>query len=303
MRKLLVMVALVMLLSSVLGGAPAVSATSAEVACGLPTVVTLWAGQTIDVGTITVTNDDVNLYVTYQTNGDWYLTEAHLYVLDYEPVGRLAPGKAPYKWEGGPVTSFTFTVPLDNYECGAVLWLQAHAVVVKIVDGEVVQEETAYGGDVVKPRKGSWYANIMYVVECCEDEPSCWEFVDETAWAAGPRYVRQGNWATYTPYVPDSSVVLYAGQYHPAGTVYFSAPVDGMVTITINLTEEWVFNNVEENVKIQDYTLAPTDAPSPGLFDWKYTADGTFFSVTVPQNNFYGVHADVGYWIDLCPGE
>jgi hypothetical protein len=84
------------------------------------------------------------------------------YVLNTEPTERLTPGQAPYKNDTLPdgTQSYTFTVPLDDLEfgaCGETLWLQAHAAVVQIVDGQVVQEETAYGGTVTKPPQGSWY--------------------------------------------------------------------------------------------------------------------------------------------------
>ena len=132
----------------------------------------------------------------------------------------------------------------------------------------------------------------------------CYESVDETAWVDGVRYTPRGNWGTYTPYVPDSTVTLYAGQTMNAGSVHFSAPDnDNNVTITINLADNWEFAPVEENVKIQDYTSAPPSGnPRPGRFAWKETADGQSFSITVPWNNFYGVHVDVDYLMEVtCP--
>lgn len=269
--------------------------------CGEPAVFTLWGGKTIEVGTVTVSNDETNLYVTYQTTGGWYLTEVQLYVLDYEPTERLTPGQAPYKGENlGNITSYTFVVSLD-VECGTTLWLQAHASVVKIVDGVVVQGETAYGGDIKDPQ-GSWYGNIMYVVQCCEEPPApCYEFMDETAWAAGSRYVAKGNWATYTPYV-EGTVDLFAGQTIDVGDVSFSAVNDGMVTIIITLSGDWILNPyTDEAVKIQGYDAAPSGNPSPGLFT---TYKGNDLTVTVPAFAFYGVHVDVGYWVEVpCPVE
>jgi hypothetical protein len=119
------------------------------------------------------------------------------------------------------------------------------------------------------------------------------EWIGETAWAAGTRYQNPGNWATYTPYAADSTVTLYAGQTLDAGTVHLSAPVDDIVTITITLNAGWRFADVAENVKIQDYYVAPSGNPAPGLFDWKGYATGSPFEIEVPLNNFYGVHVDV----------
>jgi hypothetical protein len=127
------------------------------------------------------------------------------------------------------------------------------------------------------------------VTECA----AC-EWVAETAWAAGERYVEQGNWATYTPYVSASPIYLYAGQTMDAGTVYFTEVGDGYVTVTIGLNQGWRFKDVDENVKIQDYADAPSGNPSPGQFAWKYYATGSLFTTPpISANDFYGVHVDV----------
>jgi hypothetical protein len=118
-------------------------------------------------------------------------------------------------------------------------------------------------------------------------------FKDETGWAAGTRYTSKGNWATYTPYVAESTVKLFAGQTMEAGEVSFSSVVDGKVTITITLNCGWHFDDVSDNVKIQDYKSAPSGNPSPGKFAWKRCATKSGFSIKVPANNFYGVHVDL----------
>jgi hypothetical protein len=133
----------------------------------------------------------------------------------------------------------------------------------------------------------------------------CYEFVDETAWAEGERYVNRGNWATYTAYVgSEKTVTLYAGKTIDIGEVTFSAEVDGFITIEICLDVPWEFEDVEENVKIQDYLSAPSGNPAPGLFDHKGDVDPaeSCFEIVVPSNNYYGVHVDVGYWEEVeCP--
>jgi len=124
----------------------------------------------------------------------------------------------------------------------------------------------------------------------------CWNPVApvcryETAWAQGLRYVSKGNWAMYVPYDGSAKTVnLMAGQTYVAGTVSFSAAMDGYVTITINLTGGWSLQSVPEPVKIQGYTTAPSGNPAPGLFT---TYKGTSTTVTVPVYSFYGVHLDV----------
>lgn len=167
-RRLLV---LVLALAFVLGGV-APFAQPASAGCEAQ-VSTLWAGKTINVGTVTVWNDDSNLYVKYDTKGDWYLTQVHLYVHCDEPTERLTPGQALYKAEGLNTQSYQLTVPLSEIgdscnDCGSTVHLQAHAAVLQIVNGQVVQEETAYGGTIIDPVTGSWYGNISYTI-CCEE--------------------------------------------------------------------------------------------------------------------------------------
>jgi hypothetical protein len=118
-------------------------------------------------------------------------------------------------------------------------------------------------------------------------------FKDETGWAAGTRYTSKGNWATYTPYAAGSTVELLAGQTMKAGKVSFSSVVDGKVTISITLNCGWHFDDVSDNVKIQDYKLAPSGNPSPGKFAWNGCATKSCFSIKVPFNSFYGVHVDL----------
>lgn len=123
----------------------------------------------------------------------------------------------------------------------------------------------------------------------------------DTAWAANGdepgelRYEHRNNWATYVQYDGvEKTVTLFAGQTINIGTVTFSAPSNNEVTITFDLTVDANFDESEsENVKIQDYSTAPSGNPDIGLFDHKGDATGKSFSIIVPQNNYYGVHADI----------
>jgi len=136
-------------------------------------------------------------------------------------------------------------------------------------------------------------AGLSNLTFCWNPEDEC-VWMGETAWAAGTRYTTKGNWATFTSYSGEEKLVtLFAGQTKPAGTVLFSAPTEGKVTIKINLNTGWRFADVEENVKIQDYATAPSGNPAPGLFAWKAYAVSSPFSIEVPLNNFYGVHINV----------
>jgi hypothetical protein len=128
--------------------------------------------------------------------------------------------------------------------------------------------------------------------------------VCETAWAAHDIGVypynpgRGGNWATYVAYDGEAMTVpLLAGQYYLAGWVHFSAPSGGNVGISINLLDGVMFEEGKTNIHIQDYENAPKGNPAPGSFAHKYTASGSSHnSISVPVNNFYGVHVLVCGW-------
>lgn len=134
----------------------------------------------------------------------------------------------------------------------------------------------------------------------------CLIFQGETAWAANGntpgqlRYTSKGNWATYVKYENVAKcTTLFAGQTLNAGTVCFSAPASGQVTITVTLSGPWEFEDVAENLKVQGYSSAPKGNPEPGLFANKKTCDAALStcSITVPVNKFYGVHVNVGQWV------
>jgi len=101
------------------------------------TVKTLCAGQNMDVGTVSVWNDGTDLYVKYETTGDWVMTETHLAVVtDPEdfPVtktGNPKVGNFPFSDPHGPVTDYTYIIKLD--EEWEDLYIAAHAVVYKLV--------------------------------------------------------------------------------------------------------------------------------------------------------------------------
>jgi hypothetical protein len=150
-----------------------------------------------------------------------------------------------------------------------------------------------------------------------DDDPDEMCYEEETAWAANGvlpgeiGYINASQWATYVEYFGvEKTTTLFAGQTIPVGTATFSAPVDGWVTITIELVEGWVFYydvadfEEDDNLKVQDYEEAPEGNPAIGLFDWKESIPfgSTTGSIVVPANNYYGVHLDVAGEV-VCPAE
>ncbi len=261
--------------------------------CGNVTTVDFLAGQTIGAGSVTVGNDATNLYVTLRTVDGWEMQAIHLYVGDNiasvsNKQGNLVPGQFPIKETYGPrITEQVFVLPLSSLpECMTVA---AHAEVVKVVDGVIMQSETAWGNG---ERTGkNWAMKFDYCRQECvfEDPDPDPEYRNETAWGQGPAY--GGNWAMYVPYEAGATVNLIAGQHYTAGTITFSEVVEGMVTITITLAEDWFpEEGITEAVKIQGYDAAPSGNPAPGQFK---TYKGNSLTVNVPAFAFYGIHVNV----------
>jgi hypothetical protein len=132
---------------------------------------TLYAGQTIVAGTVSVEVVGTDLTVTYNTTDGWELTETHLWVGDdlanmpQTRQGNPQIGNFPY--QSGDITgatTYTFSVPLSvlNFLCPADnkdYYVAAHAALRK-PDGS--------GG-----------------------------YQTETGWADGDRFVERGMWGTY----------------------------------------------------------------------------------------------------------
>ncbi|MBL7969387.1 MAG: hypothetical protein JNK09_20465 [Prolixibacteraceae bacterium] len=112
----------------------------------------LIAGQYINVGTVTYSHDDVNLYVTYNTNNNWSLWEVHTYVgtLGGFPKNKTAIqiGKFPFsKTNLNGATSWEFIIPLNQISGdGDSYTIATHAVV---RNGSL--EETAWGNCTYVP--------------------------------------------------------------------------------------------------------------------------------------------------------
>ena len=147
------------------------------------------------------------------------------------------------------------------------------------------------GAAAITAPVGSFAPRLVLEMTC--DECETWE--GETAWADGDPYVNPGNWATYTAYAADNTVTLYAGQTFEAGTVNFSGEDSGFIVITITLNAGYRFVDAANNVKVENYDVAPSGNPAPGQFSDKDYADpdSNTFEIVVPVNDFYGVHVDV----------
>jgi hypothetical protein len=123
----------------------------------------------------------------------------------------------------------------------------------------------------------------------------CYDWQEETAWAAGDRYENPGNWATYsTASALANGVTIYAGQNSVAGTVTLTNGV-----LTISLSNGWELVPNTDAVKIQGYNSAPSGNPAPGQFN---TYKGSSLTPSLATYDYYGIHLDVRKSVEVeCP--
>ncbi len=205
-------------------------------------------------------------------------------------------------------TRFSFDWKSDPFAIGSVVVQGGPRDNIFFYDTAVFEDTNLYpDGDLTDNSKKESISHINFCWNKTGDngDEECYQ--EETAWAAGPGYVDANQWAMYVEYYGEEKTVdVFAGQNMLAGTATFSAPLDGQVTITINLTDGWVFyydlgdEELDDNLKVQDYEYPPEGNPAIGLFDWKIYVPGgsTTGSIVVQENNYYGVHLDVAHPVD-----
>ena len=272
--------------------------------CGSGTF-TLWAGQTINAGTCTVSNDATNLYVTYSTTNSF--GTLHLWVgtdLALMPVnnqGVPVPGQFPYSYDTNGGTSHTFTIPLANIpfltdangsSCDKDVYVMAHAEMQ--VNGN---SETGWGGNADAPGPripniSRWAYYALYHVACCPEKPPVslqklgtgfakggWVFTSDAK--SNPEKlpslkITKNRWgwainvkgegtATYDVWV--GAGLNYTSKGVKVGTVTVSNYA-GTVTVTYNLTDTYVME--EAHVYVNDLkptTTAPGQYGNTAYFD------------------------------------
>ncbi len=161
--------------------------------CGDPKTVELWAGQTIDAGSVTIYNDETNLYITVYSELGYVSGDDNIHIwvgtnLEDMPMANGAPinGHFPYKYEATG-TTYTKIIPLDDIQllldCGDDIYVVVHAVVYAENEEGEITAETAYGGDVPYPGNRWWYYSI-YTIQCCNGGGGGFDN-SETAFAKG----------------------------------------------------------------------------------------------------------------------
>jgi len=181
------------------------TAQAVSITGGTGNTVTLYAGQTINVGSLSFDDIDTNgdkiddaLVITYNLTNGWELVDVALWIgpslttLPVNKAGNPVVGQFPYKASNlAGKTSFSITVPFANlsYIPGpdpVSFFVAAHASV-RILNGSSYQNETAWGDGLRLVQRGNWamYFNITLTKDP-ESEPK--KTVTETAFAYSPIY-------------------------------------------------------------------------------------------------------------------
>lgn len=134
--------------------------------CAEACEVTLYAGQDIDVGTVSLSLEGETLTVTYSTTGNWTISETHLDVVESFCDFPLAGN--------------------DNPKVGQFAESGSHDVV----------SEVTYDVDV-SGLEPPYLVATHAAVETGDSE--------ETAWGDGCPFTERGNWATFIVFDPDDT--------------------------------------------------------------------------------------------------
>lgn len=242
-----------LLLAAVVAALGLVSVNGRASAAGTTESFTLYAGQNIAAGTVDVSNDATNLYVTFNLSGDWCMTESHVAVatdpsgIPQTKTGNPIPGQFPYQHSyGSCVTTDTYTIPLDTWTAGTSLDIAAHAAL---------------------------FDTATYAVE--------------SGWAGSQDFSGK-NWATYFSYtVEDHWSISLA--INPSSVVAGSG---GSVTFTGTLSNAGPTSVVGQDVTINAYSTDSTCSGTPSWHFYGTTGAGGAYSIgpkgaTAGPGNYY----------------
>jgi len=218
------------------------------------------AGQNSDIGSVSVYNTADSLFIDLFTVGNWWLQSASAYVgvlsgMPQAPNGNPKVGQFPYQKTLNPKKKVVrFGIPLSGLP--ACFIVAVHAEVRKVINGQTVQCETAWGQGQNLPGP-NWAMGISYCKQACvscdysttpttlkaEEKQICGQvLVTNNADSLYVTYQMFDGWKL-------RKIHLYAGTYNAmpvdgAGnpsynsfpkTKVYSNPVSGSVTIGYGL--------------------------------------------------------------------
>jgi hypothetical protein len=247
--------------------------------CTSPTTTqVLYAGQTLPVGSVTVCNDETNLYVTFTTTGTNYMRETHLAVetllsdIPQTKTGNPIPGKFEYKTTHVPaVKETTYTILLASLGTGPY-YIAAHASLDKedvmtffsAADGKT--KVTAVDGGSVAPYSAvlAWQPGPDYPNDGSND--AAWRGAN-SLWNKNlnpPTSFTPGDWIwnEYRVSVPTSiHSVTFENAFNvpgepTSGTLWIAD--DNMYSVSLNGASVGSQTNWENWAAVGTYPILPT---------------------------------------------
>jgi hypothetical protein len=240
----------------------------------------LWLGQTIEGGTVYIWNDEDYLYITYDLKSPWLAEpgEMHIWLGTSTPTEKGSPGKYPFVSNNtGYVSSFTFTIPIADVEAivgtltpgtTSIYYMTHVSAVQPDGKGSYKNQNTGYSCDVIKPKKGSWYAYGIYDWNDCYKPPIPPEkdyclCLNEDAWGgAMDDKLQTVEWGLYIAYSgTDVIKPLWAKDNTELGTVKVTKNSDGKILVIYEITAaDWTIGAYHVHVAsalsgIPHYTL------------------------------------------------
>ena len=237
---------------------------------GGPSEIPLYAGQDIPVGIVTISNDDTNLYVTYNTTGGWVMTETHLAVVTEKDdfptnkAGNPQVGQFPYGEENIFTETWEEIIKLADIPAvaGETLYIAAHAVVEEVTCFDGTSGLTVEGTENLDI-DGSITVEALVKVEASVDNKfytivGKWNDRDgdDRAWLLGiynllPCFYISTNGTNFPRAIVDLGNELHIGQwYHLKGTF---DEVTGEIKIYVDdileNTNDTSFGNININVE------------------------------------------------------
>jgi hypothetical protein len=247
----------------------------------------IWAGQSINAGTVNIMNDADYIYVTYSTVDDWMLQETHVHIgstlsdIPHTKKNIPIPGQFAYSNYHDPVVAtFSYNIPRSayTYEVGDTIIIAAHCSLTRYDETDsTYQQETGWGGNHNGPGPRWWYY-IEYVITDDDDTPPDPNLQEETAMMrmyddpADFTY----NWGTHpwfsyvktTPALTPQTFYFYAGQSYKCGEVQIWKEGD-LLKVQANMMNTWMLYDSHLNVNLTGYS----GPPAFGGFPWTATHD------------------------------
>jgi hypothetical protein len=253
-------------------------------------VYPITAGQTIPVGTMTVWNDAVNLYIKYDTTGGWLLEQCHAQIgATYADISdsqgdALPPGSMDYQqvFTSPYVTTWTFTIPmaLYNLSIGQTIYWVAHCSVLLPDGNGGYDQQTGFGGNQTGQGHRWWFWDT-YTIDNPPTPPGDYQY--ETAMMRMYDVVndytyrwRMGNgkfhpWFGFVKTYPvetPQTYFFYAGKSHKCGEVQIWKEGDNL-KVSVGMMNGWLIDELHLKVQLVDY-IGP---PAFGLFPYPMSFD------------------------------